>query len=172
MDVGDLLEDAFGRVQERVRSVVDGLGAEALAWRPDPQANSIAWLVWHLTRIHDDHVADLAGREQVWTADGWVDRFDLPFDAGDTGFGHSPDQVGAVAPDGPDLLIAYHDAVAERTRAHLASLTPDDLDRVVDERWDPPVTAGVRLVSVLNDQMQHVGQVAYVRGLHERASGS
>ena len=52
-----------------------------------------------------------------------------------------------------------------RTVAHLAGLSEADLDRVVDERWDPPVTLGVRLVSVISDDLQHAGQAAYLRGL-------
>lgn len=168
MQGGEVLADAIGRIRQAVHRVLDGLDAEALAHRPDPEANSIAWLVWHLTRVEDDHVAEIAGRDQAWTEDGWAARFDLPFDPEDTGYGHDADQVAAVRPDGPDLLKGYHDVVADRTLAFLDSVEAADLDRIVDRRWDPPVTAGVRLVSVLGDAFQHVGQAAYVRGLYER----
>jgi hypothetical protein len=146
--------------------VLDGATQPLLAFRPDADANSIAWLVWHLTRIQDDHVADVAGREQVWTAQGWARRFDLPFDDADTGYGHSPTEVDAVRVD-PELLTGYLDAVHEQSVAFVSGLGPEDLDRIVDERWDPPVSLGVRLVSVINDDQQHVGQAAYVRGLIE-----
>jgi uncharacterized damage-inducible protein DinB len=129
-----------------------------------PEANSIAWLLWHLTRVQDDHVADVAGTEQVWTSQGYHERFGLPFDAGDIGFGHTSDQVGLVQPEA-ELLLAYHRATHQQTLAFVRTLGPDDLDRVVDTQWDPPVTLGVRLVSVVNDCTQHVGQAAYVRGL-------
>ena len=165
MTPGELLADCFNRVHEGAREVVDGLGPDQLAERPTPTSNSIAWLVWHLTRVQDDHVAEVAGREQVWTAQGWVDRLGLPFQARDTGYGHSPEQVAKVRVESPDLLTGYLDAVHEQTLAFVSGLGPDDLDRVVDERWDPPVTLGVRLVSVVNDDQQHVGQAAYVRGL-------
>ena len=75
----------------------------------------------------------------------------------------------AVRPDGPDVLLGYLDEVDARTREMLRGLTPDDLDRVVDRRWDPPVTLGVRLVSIGDDCLQHVGQAGYVRGLLDRA---
>ena len=167
MTLGELLEDAFGRVREGAHEVVGGLPADRLASRPGPEANSIAWLVWHLARVQDDHVADLAGREQVWTARGWVERFALPFDPADTGYGHGPDEVACVRVPSGDLLTGYLDAVHAQTVDYVRGLSLSDLDRVVDERWDPPVSLGVRLVSILNDDQQHVGQAAYVRGLLE-----
>jgi hypothetical protein len=167
MNVSELMTDALGRVRELVHSVVGGLGDDDLAWRPDPEANSIAWLVWHLTRIEDDHVADVAGTTQAWVDDGWADRFGLPLPRDDHGYGHTSEQVGVVRA-GADLLTGYYDAVSARTAAYLAGLEPDDLDVVVDERWDPPVTLGVRLVSVVNEVNQHVGQAAYLRGLLAR----
>jgi len=167
MDVGDLLADALGRVRHQMPDLVAGLSDDDLAWRPDPEANSIAWLVWHLTRIEDDHVADVAGREQVWTAEGWADRFGLPFAPDEHGFGMSGADVGRVRVGG-HLLAGYYDAVAARTAAYVATVTPADLDRVVDDRWDPPVTLGVRLVSVVNEVNAHLGQAQYVRGLLQR----
>ena len=165
MTPGDLLVDAFGRIRSGAQDAVDGLSPDQLSQRPAPEANSIAWLVWHLTRIQDDHVADVAGAEQVWTAGGWKDRLGLPFPAGDTGYGHRSEQVAQVRGVTADQLVGYLDAVHEQTVAYVASLAAEDLDRVVDERWDPPVTLGVRLVSVVNDDAQHLGQAAYVRGL-------
>lgn len=165
METPDLLADAFGRVQETVHRVVAGLTADQAAHRPSPDANSIAWLVWHLTRIEDDHVADLAGIEQVWTEQGWRERFDLPFDAGATGYGQSSADVAAVRVDDPALLGAYHDEVHAMVLRYVAGVDAAELDRIVDTRWDPPVTAGVRIVSVVADSLEHAGQAAYVRGL-------
>ncbi len=159
-----LLEDGLDRISEVVRDVVTGMTADQLAFRPSPQANSIAWLIWHLTRVADDHVAEVAGTSQVWTAGGWSGRFGLPLADTETGYGHGADQVGAVRASG-DLLIGYHDAVHAESVAYVRTLTDDDLDRIVDERWDPPVSLGVRLISVIDDGAQHAGQAAYVRGL-------
>lgn len=165
MDVSDLLLDAHGRIAGHVARSVDGLDAEALAAAPAPGTNTVAWLVWHLTRVEDDHVAEVMGTDQLWVVDGWAARFGRPPDPHDTGYGHDAEQVAGVRPDGPEALVAYHSAVAARTRTFLERLSPTDLDRVVDERWDPPVTLGVRLVSVIDDQAQHAGQAAYLRGL-------
>jgi hypothetical protein len=166
MTLGELLVDSFNRIREGAHEAVEGLGPDLLAERPGPEANSVAWLVWHLARIQDDHIADVAGREQVWTAQDWAGRFDLPFGDRDTGYGHTPDEVASVRVS-PDLLTGYLDAVHEQTVAFVSGLRLDDLDRIVDERWNPPVNLGVRLVSIINDDQQHVGQAAYVRGLVE-----
>jgi DinB family protein len=161
----DLLLYAYGQIQESLRRAVDGLTAEQLTARVRPDANTIAWLAWHLVRIQDDHVAEVSGWEQVWTADGWVQRFGLPFDDDATGYGFSPDEVAATRIEDPQLLLDYAAAVHARTTEFLEGLSDDDLDRIVDRRWDPPVTLGVRLVSVLSDDLQHIGQAAYLRGL-------
>ena len=165
MKSADLLVDGLGRVREVVHDVVIGLTAEQLAYRPIPTANSICWLIWHLTRVQDDHIADVAGIEQVWTAQGWAGRFGLRLDDAATGYGHGSDEVAAVKVASPDLLTGYHDAVHEQSVAFVRRLTDADLDRIVDERWDPPVSLGVRLISVVDDDAQHAGQAAYVRGL-------
>ncbi len=165
MTLADLLTDAFGRIRDGAHGAVEGLSPDQLAQRPSPDANSIAWLVWHLARVQDDHVAEVAGLEQVWTSQGWHERFGLPFDPGVIGYGQSSQEVGQVRGLDAELLTGYLDAVHEQTVGYVSGLGLDDLDRVVDERWDPAVTLGARLVSVINDDQQHVGQAAYVRGL-------
>ncbi|GAB3598349.1 DUF664 domain-containing protein [Angustibacter peucedani] len=164
----DLLTDAFTRIRDRGRGVVEGLSPDQLNARLDGRANSITWLVWHLARVQDDHVAEVAGTEQVWTARGWVGRFDLPFDAAETGYGHDDAQVQQARVDDPSLLTGYLDEVADASLAYVAGLDDEALDRVVDERWDPPVTLAVRLVSVVEDDLEHLGQAAFARGLVER----
>jgi uncharacterized damage-inducible protein DinB len=178
LTIADLLADAFGRVREVVHEVVEGLTPGQLALRPESEANSIAWLVWHLTRIQDDHIADAAGTDQVWTsaADGssgptWADRFGLPFATSATGYGHGAEAVAAVQIRPVTLLTEYYDAVHTETIKYVRSLTDADLDRIVDYAWDPPVSLGVRLVSVISDDLQHAGQAAYLRGLIERGLG-
>jgi uncharacterized damage-inducible protein DinB len=160
-----LLVDALDRVREVVHEVADGLSADQLAHRVGDTANSIAWLLWHLTRVQDDHVADAAGVEQVWTAQGWARKFDLPLDDGDIGYGHGPEQVAAVRVRSADLLLDYHDAVHRASVDYVKGLSDTDFARVVDERWEPPVTLAVRLVSVVSDDLQHAGQAAFARGL-------
>ncbi len=162
----DLLADGFGRIRETVHSVLDGADDTSLRFRPDDSANTVGWLVWHLTRVQDDHVAEVAGTEQTWTQGGWYEKFGLPFDPADTGYGHDTHAVADVGVPA-ELLAGYHDAVHAATVGYLRTLSEADLDRVVDDNWDPPVTLAVRLISVLDDDAQHVGQAAYIRGLSE-----
>ena len=113
MTSAELLADAFGRVQETVHEAVEGLTASQLTARLDDDANSIAWLCWHLARVQDDHVAGAFGVPQVWLEYG--KRFELPFEPSDIGYGHSSGQVSEVTVSSPDLLVGYHDAVHEQT---------------------------------------------------------
>ena len=165
MRSADLLTDGFARIGAAVHDAVEGLTPEQLAFRVDSDANSIAWLVWHLTRIEDDHVSAVADTQQAWTAKGWFERFGLPFPTADHGYGHSSDDVAAVRVASGELLTGYFRDVQEQTIRYVAGLTDADLDRIVDRRWDPPVTLGVRLVSVIADGLQHSGQAAFVRGV-------
>jgi Protein of unknown function (DUF664) len=168
MTGSDVLSDAFDRISDLVHAAVRGLSADQLAYRVDPDANSIGWLVWHLTRIQDDHVSAVRGAEQAWIEGGWVERFGLPFDADATGYGHSSDEVGAVRVGSDELLLAYFDEVHSQTVSYVRQLTAADLARIVDDRWDPPVTLSARLVSVISDDIQHAGQSAFIRGIVER----
>ncbi len=160
-----MLLDGFGRVPELLQAAVDGLTADELNHRVGGRSNSIAWLVWHLARVEDASIAEVFGSEPAWTAAGWYDRFGLPVEASDTGYGHDSEAVDTVRVDSAELLTGYYAAVHERTLEHLRFLGGEDLDRVVDEAYDPPVTLAVRLVSVLEDVLQHVGQAAFARGL-------
>jgi hypothetical protein len=162
--------DAFGRIRDVVHAVARGLTPDRLAARLDEDANSIAWLLWHLTRVQDDHVADALDIEQVWTSAGWEKRFALPFEPAATGYGHGSKDVAAVRVDSVDLLTGYYDAVHEQTIERVSGLTEHDFGRIVDEAWEPPVTLGVRLVSVISDGLQHAGQAAFIRGILDRGA--
>lgn len=165
MDVASVYLELYGRIPPLARQAVEGLAPDQLIEPPRPGANSIAWLIWHLARIQDHHVAELLGEDQLWVTGDWASQFSLEPDPSNTGYGHTADDVASVRPEQPDVLLDYLEAVQARTRSLLESLTADDLDRIVDRRWDPPVTLGVRLVSVADDALQHCGQAAYVRGL-------
>ena len=168
MDARDLLIDIFGRIRDRYVDVADDLDPEVAHSRPGGSGNSVAWLLWHTARVQDDHVAGVSGGEQAWH-DGWSDRFGFPFDRNDIGYGHSSDEVDAVRVERVEDLVEYHEAVHRQTLEYLGRVDADELDRIIDRNWDPPVTVGVRLVSLLGDCLQHLGQAAYVKGLPQSA---
>ncbi|MGV0850569.1 mycothiol transferase [Mycolicibacterium phlei] len=162
--VREVLRDAFTRQIEHVEDLTDELTDEIAFFRPTATANSIAWLIWHSARQQDLQIADIAGTEQVWFRDGWVDRFNLDLPRDSMGYGHTPEEVGRVRASA-DLLAGYYHGVHKATLAYIASVTTEELARIVDERWNPPVTASVRLVSIIDDAAQHLGQAAYIRGI-------
>jgi uncharacterized damage-inducible protein DinB len=168
MNVSELLLELYCRAPPLVGEAVDGLDAEQLAWQPSPEANTIGWLVWHLTRVQDHHVAEILDTSQIWVGGDWPKRFDLEPDPSNTGYGHRVAEVRAVKPEDARVLVEYLDAVDQRTHSMLAGVSELDLERIVDRRWDPPVTLGVRLVSIADDCLQHAGQATYVRGLLDR----
>jgi uncharacterized damage-inducible protein DinB len=165
MDVSELLVDLYERILPLGREAVEGLDRSQLTRQPGGGANPIGWLVWHIGRVIDSQVAAVAGEAQVWESGDWARRVGLEPDPSNTGYGHSPEQVAAVQPEAPEVLVGYLEAVNEQALAYLRGLSSADLDRIVDRNFDPPVTAGVRLLSVAEDCFQHAGQAAYARGI-------
>ena len=161
--VVDVLDDFAGRPLEAAERLASELNPYALNAHPGGHDNSIAWLLWHTGREIDAQVAQAAGRQEVWTAAGWDGRFGPAADG--HGFGQTADQARAVVVRDPELLRGYLAAVTEESLHYLGGLTDADLDEVIDHDWDPPVTRGVRLISVYADALQHVGQAAYVLGM-------
>ncbi len=165
MNVSGLLIELYGRIPPLAGQAVADLDGERLSRAPAEGTNHIAWLIWHLTRVQDHHVAELVDGDQIWMSGRWAGRFGQEPDPSNTGYGHTAEEVATVRPEGPAALIDYLEAVQARTRTMLEGVTEADLDRIVDRRWDPPVTMGVRLISVADDCLQHVGQAIYLRGL-------
>ena len=170
MESKDLLTDAYGHIKRIVHQTVEGLDADKLSWRPEEGANSIAWLVWHLTRVQDGHLATTTGLEEAWITDDWASKFGKSADAAINGQGDGPDDVAGLQADA-ETLLGYHDFVHGRTANYLTSMPADDLERIIDTSYDPPVKAGIRLVSIIQDNMQHAGQARYLRGIIDRMNG-
>ena len=166
MEWQQLIIDGYGRVLEKLEKAVDGLTQDDLNEQPHPDCNSLGWIIWHLTRVQDHHIADLMGEEQLWVRDGWHARFNRAPDPSDTGFDHSSEEVGTFQSPEVKTLLGYHRAVLERSKRYISTLATADLDRELNEPWFQPLpTVGVRLVSVMSDDLQHAGQVSYIRGL-------
>ena len=166
MDSISVIQDAFSRVRGTLHRSLSGLTRKELHYYPHIESNTIAWLAWHLTRIQDDHLADLAGTQQEWIRSKWYERFSLAPDPTNTGGGHTTEQVREFVTPDCEVLLAYHDAVYTQSCSYLETVRPTDLDRILNEpQYQPLPTVGVRLVSVISDNSQHAGQIAYLRGL-------
>jgi uncharacterized damage-inducible protein DinB len=165
MNTAPLLLELYGRIAPLARDAITDVDLDGLTAQPAPGANTMAWLIWHVARVQDHHISELLGTEQLWVEDRWARQFGLDPDPGNTGYGHSPEDMIAVRPVRPEALTEYLEAVDARTRNFLRDVADDDLDRIIDRRWDPPVTLAVRLVSLACDNLEHVGQAAYARGL-------
>jgi hypothetical protein len=166
METKDVVLDALERIRRTLRRTLEGLTLEEIHRQPRADTNSIGWLAWHLTRVQDNGISGLAGQEQAWISQGWHARFGMDPDPDNEGFGHTPEQVAAFRAPSVQTLLDYHESVVERSKAYVARLTPADFDRTLNEpEWQPLPTVGVRLVSILSDNLQHTGQAAYLRGL-------
>jgi uncharacterized damage-inducible protein DinB len=162
-----LIEDIFVLIAQELERVLVGLTIDNLNQQPRPDCNSIGWLAWHLTRSQDRMIEDLTGEEQTWSKDKWYLKFHRPPDATETGLHHSVEDIESFnSPDGATLL-AYHHAVLEQTRRYVSQqLSESELDRpFTSPTFAHRRTPGERIMGVINDNLQHVGQAAYVRGL-------
>ena len=167
MEWQQLIMDLFLRISQELEKVLEGLTVDDLNQRPTPDCNSIGWLAWHLTRSHDRNITELAAEEQVWIKDKWYTKFNRVPDPADTGFGHSSENVAAFRSPERRILLEYHRAVVKQIERYRSStLSESDLEREV---YSPTLhniaTVRARLVGIINEGFQHVGQAAYVRGL-------
>jgi DinB family protein len=162
----ELIVDGYDRLPELVEDALAGVRTADLDWQPRPGCNPLGWTVWHLTRVQDSQIADLMGEADLWTRDGWHAKFGRPPDHDDSGYGHTPEQVRAFRSPSAKVQLDYLRAVTDRTKKYLASLSPTDLDRELDESWQtPPPTVAVRIVSIVTDCHEHAGEASYIRGL-------
>lgn len=158
-----LIINIYERMSQEMERSLDGLSLNDMNRQPSTDTSSIGWLAWHLTRVQDRAIADLARGVQLWVRDEWHSKFNRPPDPQDFGFGHSLEDLAAFKSPDAQILLDYYHAVFERSKHYISSLSEIDLDREVDHPKFPTVAA--RLVGIVNDNYQHVGQIAYVRGL-------
>jgi len=161
IDLNGFIVAQFEGQSRWIKTATDGLTDDQLHYRPTADTNSIAWLIWHLSRWRDRIGSRICVEDEIWVSGGWAEKFGIEADR--TGLGDTPEQVEAFRVD-RDLLLGYAEAVHETTVKRVSGLTQDQFDRPVgyiqDERpaWNA-------LVSVLSDSGHHIGQVSYLRGM-------
>jgi hypothetical protein len=166
MEAKDIVIDALERIRSILHRTLAGLTLDEIQRQPTPDSNSIAWLTWHLTRVQDNGISGLFDQDQAWISQGWHAQFGMAPDPDNEGQGHTPQQVAAFRAPSIQTLLDYHDSVSTRSKSFVGGLAPADFNRELDEpQYQPRPTVGVRLVSILSDNLQHAGQVAYLRGV-------
>jgi len=163
MEFQQLLVGVFEQASQTLEKALDGLTQDELNYLPNPDCNSIAWLTWHLTRVQDSAISSLMGREQCWIADKWYSKFGRNPDPNDRGVGHSSEDVSNFKSPDSKTLLDYYCAVFKHTKEYISKLSTAELGREIDNPRSPLV--GLRIAAITHDNLQHVGQIAYLRGM-------
>ena len=164
MGATDIYLEAIKRSDADLRRALEGLTTEDVRKQPAGEgSNPISWLVWHLTRTRDNISSSIVGRKPLWESEGWGAKFGMS--DGIPSF--KPDNVHTFDPKSIETLTGYFEAVAANSLKIIEGLQESDMSRMVEStipgRPAQPVVG--RLAVILNDNIQHVGQVAYLRGL-------
>ena len=161
-----MVRDLVHRTERDVLAVLDGLDHALLDRAVRPGTNSIGWLLWHLTRSHDRNVSELQNRQQLWLSDGWHERFGKAADPDETGYRHAPAQAASFRSPAANVIAGYHRAVVEMIDDYLQQAPDEDPNRIVTSpTLGDSATVHLRLVGVLVEGLQHVGQAALLRGM-------
>ena len=162
MHCAEFITGIFARISHVLEASLEGLNQLEINRQPCPECNSIGWMVWHLTRVQDRFIATLSDNEQVWIAEKWYEAFGREADASDIGYGHTPEDLANFKAPEVKILLDYYQATFERTKQYTNGISPEELDRAVgDSRLS---TVAMRLTAFISDNLQHAGQVAYLRG--------
>lgn len=168
MDGHDMLSDAYELVLTNLERMLEGLQPEDLNWQPRPDCNSIGWLAWHIIRGQDAAISFLMREDQLWIKEGWYEKFGRSADPGDGGTGHTTEDVASFKSPDSQVIIDYHRSVMERSKKYFSTLSSQDLDRVLNLKFLPPLTTlGSFLIMMLYDGMHHAGQIGYIRGMRQ-----
>ncbi len=168
MDFRDVTKSALTEYRQHLDRALDGLTSIELRWQPTPTSNHILWTVWHIARVEDRWIMTyVADEEEVWIKDRWCERLRLPSDG--NGSGYSAEEVAAFPDIQVSELLSYHDAVRKDTFRIIDGLTESDLEKTYPEKrkGNPDAAPSVSWVlgHVAVEEAQHVGQIAYVRGM-------
>lgn len=162
MELAEFITGIFMRISQVLETALDGLTEDEINQQPNPECNSIGWMVWHLTRVQDRFIAMLSNNEQVYIAGKWYEKFNRGADPQDIGYGHSSEDLANFKAPDTKTLLDYHYDTLEKTKQYTNRISPGELDRVIDNSRAP--TVALRLTAFISDNLQHAGQVAYLRG--------
>ena len=169
MAASDVIKTSLERNWGMVDRALEGLDDTTLASRINDQSNSIAWLLWHMTRVVDTFIhTRLQDKPQLWILDGWCEKCGLSEDPETTGQGWSSERVAAWTLPPRVVLLGYLEATKNATKEYLDGLSDDDLNAT---RMVPPATEPRSVSEMLGimvfDNIVHGGQIAFLRGYYE-----
>ena len=171
MGVGTIPDASFDRVGSVLLRALDGLTLQQLKAQPaGTDSNPIGWIAFHLTRVHDRTFSLLLGKVQAFVEGGFHELFGLPADTG-TLSGNTLDEVREFNPNSAELLSSYWTAARGHSHKFLEGLTETDIETPTPPGVgpaSPPETYRLTVARVTSDTSQHIGQIAYARGLVDR----
>ena len=164
MDFKDIIRMGLEEYMDELRKALDGLTSEERRFQPTPDSHHIDFAVWHMARVEDLWVQGFAqGTQQIWQKDGWSEKFGIP--ERDSGFGYTLEQLTNLPQFDIDDIMAYYDSVRKETLRHLDGLTAEELARCPNEERRPGYSIGKMYSHIIVEESQHVGQIAYIRGI-------
>ena len=135
---------------------------EQLHFVPEQGSHSIAWCLWHTSRVEDLIISRVTGQEPVWSEE-WAARTGLPFDGFGTGM--SDDDARDVRVGDMAALAGYQDAVIERTTQFLANATDEDLEREIPARNGSESVGEAISLHMMGHFNGHRGEINTLRGM-------
>lgn len=168
MDFRDILKTGFSECSEHLDNALNDLTPEERRFQPTPESNHIDFILWHMVRA-EDTLLNLAilRRPELWERESWAEKLGI-FDEGN-GYGFSSEQSSGIAAYPLDGLMEYRGAVRAETIGYIDSLTEADLSHLPNPRR-PEFPVGETLKHIIVEISQHVGQIAYIRGMQRGAN--
>lgn len=140
---------------------VDGLTKEEIRWQPSLGSNDIQWNVWHMIRVEDTWVNKrLKSEEEIWITNGWYKRFGMK--TTDHGARQSTDEVRSIPTLKMEELKEYFLEVRKSTLEFVQQMDQNQLEKVYTENGK---TGAWIIGHLLVEESQHLGQIAYIRGI-------
>jgi uncharacterized damage-inducible protein DinB len=175
MDLREYAIQSMERVRQNTLNMIKGLTAAQLKWQPGPEANNIAFLLFHTFRVDDWYFNRwVAGGQELWEREGWPKRWRLPTpheqasSAFSTGHSWTPQQVASWVPPPLGEMLEYATAVRKSAIEVIRTL---ELNRLQEQpRPDRPEwTVANYLQNGTIHEAQHQAQIDFILGLMKTA---
>ena len=163
MDAKEFALEALERARAVTMIAIDGLTPEHFHWRPNPTANSIAFLLWHISRVEDRFTSDLRNMEEIWLTEEWHKKFAVAIS--ENGIGWGPEQIQDFRP-AIELVVSYLQRVRNISLETISRLNISQFkEQLTPSR--PDFTVANTLQTIVYHENHHQGAIGYIRGLIE-----